>query len=131
MGRVRAWLADYSWDFVTAQNAVLCAAKNAQHKPTSDGHDATKQLWESRHLNSMPLEEAVELCRRSHRLAPFCFYNGNTFAAIIRDVLAGLSLPAPEAAVVRSMAEHIVSGVATEKEERAVKDFCAKLDTPA
>src|SRR4051812_41710377 len=108
MGRVRAWLADYSWDFVTAQNAILCAAKNALHKPTSDGHQPARQLWESRHLSSMPLEEAVELCRRGHRLAPFCFYNGNTFAAIIRDVVGGLSLPAGQAAVVRSLAGHIV-----------------------
>ena len=81
----RTWLADYSWEFVTAQNAALCAAKQALHKPTSDGHAATMQLWETRHREPMHLDEAVELCRRCHRLAPFCFYNGNTFAAIILD----------------------------------------------
>lgn len=32
----REWLANYSWDFVTAQNAMLCEAKSALHKPTSD-----------------------------------------------------------------------------------------------
>jgi hypothetical protein len=98
------WLAEYSWEFVTAQNALLCEAKNALHKATSDGHSATKKLWESRHRDEMSLDEAVELCRRCHRLAPFCFYNGNTFAAIIRDVIHALRLPPARAYVVRSLA---------------------------
>ena len=75
MSATRAWLADYTWEIVTAQNAVLCATKNALHKPTSDGHDDTKALWEVNHTRSLRLDEAVELCRRCHRKAPFCFYN--------------------------------------------------------
>jgi hypothetical protein len=27
------WLAWYSWEFVTAQNLLLCQAKGALHKP--------------------------------------------------------------------------------------------------
>lgn len=61
MERLKPWLAPFTWEVVTAQNAMLCAAKNALHKPTSDGHDATMMLWNSRHLESMPLEEAVDL----------------------------------------------------------------------
>ncbi len=76
MPQVTTWLALYSWNFVTAQNALLCQTKNALHKPTSDGHDTTKQLWESRYQKPMSLHEAADLCRRCHRLAPFCFYNG-------------------------------------------------------
>lgn len=57
------WLAIYSWEFVTAQNALLCQAKNALHKPASDGHDGTRELWEGRHREPMTLDEAVELCR--------------------------------------------------------------------
>jgi len=129
MQRVQAWLAPFSWEIVTAQNAVLCQAKNALHKPTSDGHDATKHLWESRHQTPMPLDEAVELCRRCHRLAPFCFYNGNTFASIIALVIKRLELPADQALVVRSLAGHIVAGVATDVEESAFRKFCASLDT--
>lgn len=113
---------------MTAQNAVLCQAKNALHKPTSDGHDATEQLWESRHRESMRLAEAVDLCRRCHRLAPFCFYNGNTFASIISLVIKKLGLPAERAYVVRSLAGHIVAGVATVEEEKAFREFCASLD---
>ena len=122
------WLADYSWEFVTAQNALLCEAKNALHKATSDGHSATRKLWESRHRDEMSLDEAVELCRRCHRLAPFCFYNGNTFAAIIRDIIHGLQLPPARAYVVRSLAGHIVAGVATSDEEAAFREFCSSLE---
>jgi hypothetical protein len=127
MSRSRAWLADYSWEFVTAQNALLCQAKGALHKPTSDGHEATKQLWESRHRAVISLEEAVDLCRRCHRMAPFCFYNGNTFAAIIRDVILGLGLPPDRAYIVRSLAGHIVAGVATNEEQQAFREFCESL----
>lgn len=38
MQRTQAWLASFTWEMVTAQNAMLCAAKSALHKPTSDGH---------------------------------------------------------------------------------------------
>jgi hypothetical protein len=81
------WLGKYSWEFVTALNALLCRSKNALHRPTSEGHEAIRDLWESRYREAMTLTDTVELCRRGHRGAPFCFYNGNTFAAIICDVI--------------------------------------------
>lgn len=31
MERVRPWLEPFTWEVVTAQNAVLCQAKNALH----------------------------------------------------------------------------------------------------
>jgi hypothetical protein len=127
MGPQRAWLAAYSWDFVTAQNAILCAAKNALHKPTSDGHDVTRERWISHHQETMGLDEAVDLCRLCHRMAPFCFYNGNTFTAIIRDVIANLPLPPPQALIIRSLAGHIVAGVASDEEARAFREFCGSL----
>lgn len=97
------------------------------HKPTSDGHDLTKNFWESNHLNNMGLDEAVDFCRRCHRMAPFCLYNGNTFTAIIRDVVANLNLEANQGLVVRSLAGHIVAGVADDEEIRAFREFCASL----
>jgi len=127
-GRTRKWLESYSWSFVTAQNMLLCQAKNALHKSTSDGHDETKALWEAKFQEEMPLDEAVELCRRCHRMAPFCFYNGNTFAGIIRDVVMSLGLEADKASVVRSLAGHIVAGVADELEEKEFRQFCESLD---
>ena len=128
MERVQPWLAPFTWAMVTAQNATLCAAKNALHKPTSDGHDMTMELWESRHLLPMSLDDAVDLCRRCHRLAPFCLYNGNTFASIIALVMRKLDLPPSQAQIVRSLAGHIVAGVGSDEEARAFREFCESLD---
>jgi hypothetical protein len=124
----KAWLAPYSWEFVTAQNAVLCQAKNALHKPTSDGHEPARLLWEERHLQSMPLDDAVDICRQCHRLAPFCFYNGNTFTAIIRDVISGMNLAPEQTHLLRSLAGHIVAGVASEEELHAFKKFVGSTE---
>ena len=128
MDRIQPWLAPFTWTMVTAQNAMLCAAKNALHKPTSDGHDVTRTLWENHHREPMCLDEAVDLCRRCHRLAPFCLYNGNTFSSIIALVIRKLDLPATQAQLVRSLAGHIVAGVASEVEMQAFREFCASLD---
>lgn len=127
----REWLQRYSWNFVTGQNAVLCMQKQALHKPTSDGHNATQALWESKHNTAMTLAEAADLCRLCHRMAPFCFYNGNTFAAIVRDVVEVLAteqaLDASQAFILRSLAGHIVAGVATGEEANAFQRFSDSL----
>jgi hypothetical protein len=123
----KCWLREYGWEAVVRQNLLLCAAKNALHKPTSDGYDATRELWEFHYRNPMGLMEAVELCRRCHRMAPFCFYNGNTFASIIRLVISRIPVSAAEAAAARSLAGHIVAGVASAEEERAFREFCERL----
>lgn len=125
---MKRWLAPYDWAFVTEQNAMLCMVKNALHKPTSDGHEATHELWKVKHGEPMSLEEAVDLCRQCHRMAPFCFYNGNTFVAIVRDVIAKLAIPPVETAAARSLAGHIVAGVASSEEEQAFREFCKTLD---
>ncbi|MBX3740979.1 MAG: hypothetical protein KF712_08310 [Akkermansiaceae bacterium] len=103
-------------------------AKHALHKPTSDGYEATRKLWEDQHRKSMDLPEAVEICRRCHRMAPFCFYNGNTFTAIIRDVITGIEIEETQGIVVRSLAGHIVAGVASEDEVNAFREFCRSLE---
>lgn len=75
----------------------------------------------------MRLDEAADLCRRCHRMAPFCFYNGNTFASIIRLVVRKLDLSPDQAHIIRSLAGHIVAGVATDEEERAFRKYCEGL----
>jgi hypothetical protein len=122
----KAWLAEVPWDLVIFQNSSLCEQKNALHKPTSDGYEVTKALWESTHQQPMTLMEAVDLCRRCHRLAPFCFYNGNTFAAIARSMVEQLGLSGSEAAALRSLAGHIVAGVATPEQQEAFRKFCER-----
>ncbi len=128
MGPHRQWLLPYTWEFVVTQNAILCAAKNALHKPTSDGYEVTRNLWLEKHTAVSDLPEAVNLCRRCHRLAPFCFYNGNTFAAIIRDVILTLELEPTQNHIVRSLAGHIVAGVASNEETIAFREFCRSLE---
>jgi hypothetical protein len=127
MERVQTWLEQFDWTVVTAQNAILCGAKNALHKPTSDGHEIAKQLWEKTHREAMTLDQAVDLCRRCHRLAPFCFYNGNTFSSIAALVIKKLDLEPSQAYLVRSLAGHIVAGVASDEEIRAFREFCETM----
>ena len=108
------------------QNEALCAAKKATHGPTSDGYGVTMGLWTREHGEVTTLAEAVELCRRSHQLAPFCYYNGNTFAAVIRDVIHQLKISEMERVVLRSLAGHMVAGVASEEEEKEFRRFCGE-----
>lgn len=123
----RAWLAQVPWEMVIWQNEQLCKSKNAHHGPTSDGHADCKTLWERSRMESMSLDEMVELCRRCHRLAPFTNYNGNTFSAIARAMIDALEIPRDTAALARSLAGHIVAGVASDEEVRAFRKFCGSL----
>lgn len=127
MNPVSQWLEPFSWEFVIAQNEILCQKKNAHHGPTSDGHVSGKDLWEASRSRTISLFEAVEICRKCHRLAPFTNFNGNTFAAIARILIRRLELEPEEESVVRSIVGHIVAGVASEEEVRAFEKFCASL----
>lgn len=121
------WLEPFSWEFVIAQNEVLCLQKSAHHGPTSDGHLVAKKLWEEAMEQEMSLFETVEVCRRCHRLAPFTNFNGNTFAAIARILVRRLKLDPERELLARSLAGHIVAGVASEEEVKAFEKFCAGL----
>jgi hypothetical protein len=123
----RAWLELFDWEFVTATNAALCQPKRALHKPTSDGHDRTRRLWEESYRREMFLDEAADLCRECHRLAPFCNFNGNTFAAIARSLVDTLKLKADEAHVIRTLLGHVVAGTASELETEELRAFSRSL----
>ena len=122
----RRWLAPYSWEFIQMQNEALCAAKKATHGPTTDGYGVTMELWTREHGEELTLAEAVELCLRSHQLAPFCCYNGNTFSAVLLDVIHQLKISEMERVVLRSLAGHMVAGVASEEEEKEFRRFCGE-----
>ncbi|HZQ45818.1 MAG TPA: hypothetical protein VFC07_02305 [Verrucomicrobiae bacterium] len=126
----KAWLLPFDWEFVTEVNRGLCKQKNALHKPTSDGHSPARQLWEENQTKKLKLAEALQICQRCHRLAPFCFYNGNTFAGIARDFVAELnSLLTPQKAyVLRSVAGHIVAGTATDIETEQLDRILEELE---
>ena len=88
MKSIGNWLEPFTWEFVTAQNQILCQQKAAHHGPTSDG---------------------------------------NTFAAIARIIIRKLNLEPEKEHLVRSLAGHIVAGVASDEEIQAFQKFCNRL----
>jgi hypothetical protein len=114
----RAWFRDWPWATVAAINLGLCKEKHALHKPTSEGHETARKLWEDSREVKMSLRQALEICRRCHKLSPFCFYNGNTFAAIgrtmVQDMLRKMS--PLKAHAFRSVVGHYIAGTAGDEE---------------
>ena len=108
------WLKDWPWETVVVINAGLCKEKNALHKPTSDGYKPAQKLWESSRIRELTLRETLDICRRCHKLAPFCFYNGNTFVAIGRTLIQDLlhKMPPVKAQAFRSVVGHYIAGTA-------------------
>jgi hypothetical protein len=124
----KAWLAEFPWKVVVALNAQLCAAKQALHKPTSDGYDDACSLWEKSYTREMGLDEAIELCRKCHCIAPFCFFNGNTFAAIARTCIVSASgLLSTDQYLLKNIVGHLVAGTATPEEEQQFQTLLQKL----
>jgi hypothetical protein len=120
----RHWLKDWPWQTVVAINAGLCKEKKALHKPTADGYAAAQKLWSSADAWELTLRETVDICRRCHKLAPFCFYNGNTFAAIGRTIIQDIlqKLPPIKAHTLRSVVGHYIAGTAGADELAKVLD---------
>ena len=76
----------------------------------------------------MSLSEAIELCRRCHKIAPFCFFNGNTFASIIKVALQSVPGTTPaEKHLLQTVSSHLVAGTATPEEERQFVGLLQKL----
>jgi len=124
----KAWLAKFSWEAVTAINAQLCETKNALHKPTSDGHEEARALWEANHSNEMSWEDAVLLCRKCHKIAPFCFFNGNTFAAISKIALKSADgLTVMDRHFLEAISAHIVAGTETPEERQQFRVLLEKV----
>jgi hypothetical protein len=114
----RQWLKDWPWETVVTINAGLCQEKKALHKPTSDGYEPAKKLWEKSRGLELTLRETLDLCRQCHKLAPFCFYNGNTFAAIGRTMIQDLlrKMTPVKAHSFRSVVGHYIAGTIGENE---------------
>ena len=121
------WLAEVPWELVVWQNEQLCKAKNAHHGPTSDGHPDCKILWETNYLREMTIDEMVDLCRRCHLHGAVHQHNGDTFSAIARAIIETMPFPDQVAKLARSLAGHIVAGVAGEEEITAFRKLCDSL----
>jgi len=129
-GLNKNWLRVVPWETVVSINAALCDARNALHKPTSDGYAPAKDLWERNRLRQISLPELLQICFQCHRLAPFCNYNGNTFVTIVKTLLNDElnRLPPDQAHILRSIAGHIVAGTATDIEEKQLDSLLSVLE---
>ena len=129
-GPTKQWLQIVPWETVVSINAALCEARKALHKPTSDGYAPAKELWEKSRPKEFPLTDLLEICLRCHRLAPFCFYNGNTFVTIAKTLLDAEShrWPPAKAQILRSIAGHIIAGTATDIERKQLDAMLAALE---
>jgi hypothetical protein len=106
------WLAATSWEAVVAINQELCKGdKNSPHRP-GKGADSVKKQWEINMARGMTFREMVDFFRQCHDQAPFAFFNGNTFAQVLREVMKRLagSLPTHEAKMLESSVTHYVAG---------------------
>ena len=126
----KKWLEPIPWDVVEFINQSACTRGQAQFGHTSDGYAQSRQLWEEGMKREMSLEEALDICFKCHRLAPFLNFNGNTFAgiakAMIRELLPHLGPKLSQA--FESVVGHYVAG--TEGREamlRAVEEVKQKL----
>ena len=122
----RRWLKDWPWTTVMTINAALCQEKNALHKPTSDGYKPAEKFWEASRDRELTLREILELCRHCHKLAPFCFYNGNTFAAIGRTIIQEIlrKMSPAKAHTFRSVVGHFIAGTIGSAElEKSLRDL--------
>jgi hypothetical protein len=118
----RASLKDWPWETVVTINAALRQERKALHKPTSDGYEPAWKLWGKSRNRELDLREVFQICRRCYRLAPFCFYNGNTFVAVGRTLIQDLlrKMPPVQAHAFRSVVGHYIAGTVGDTKLNAV-----------
>jgi hypothetical protein len=82
----KRWLEKFTWDIIVEMNRQACEAGQAVHKPSQDGYDKGRTIWEETISQEQTFRDIVEICRLCHRLAPFCYYNGSVFTGIARTL---------------------------------------------
>ena len=81
-----AFFANWGWESVTDVNRRACARGGAQHGINSETGTTCAAEWNQRRPTECSLLEGYDFLRSFHRKAPFLFFNGNTFAAIGREL---------------------------------------------
>jgi hypothetical protein len=115
----RNWLAAVPWDTVVAIDRELCEkGEGTPYGVNPAGYNAARQLWDEASARSVSLREALDICSRVHKLAPFTFFNGNTMGVIIPLLLEDVTkaLPTVHAQIVRTTACHYLVGMVKLKE---------------
>lgn len=118
----KRWLKDWPWATVVSINAGLCKESDAFNEPISKGYKPAEKLWKISRARELTLRETFEVCRKCHQLSPFCFYNGNTFAAIGRTIIQDelRKMPPVKAQRFRSGVGHYIAGTIDEQELNTV-----------
>ena len=108
-----AFFADWSWESITDINRRACARGGAQHGANSEAGGACAAQWEGQRPAQSSLLEAYDFLRSFHRKAPFLFFNGNTFAAVGRELTLALfsDLPPSRKKEASSAVAHYIAGV--------------------
>ena|SRR5258706_10524673 len=107
------FLQNWDWSSVTQINGGLCERGRAQRGINSETHAAAAQEWEKRRASELTLLETFQFLQSCHRVAPFLFYNGNTFAEIGRALTTALfhELPFHRRKEASSAIAHFITGV--------------------
>jgi hypothetical protein len=108
-----AFLQVWDWQSVIRINRGACERGSAQHGLGPETGPACAASWEQDQHQETSLIEALDLLRAYHRRAPFLFFNGNSFAAIARQLAEALfrNLPVVRRREVISAFAHYVAGV--------------------
>jgi len=108
-----AFVKNWDWQSVVRINCGTCERGRAQHGLNSETATACAAEWETHRQRIHSLGETLDFLKRCHRLAPFLFFNGNTFAAIGRELTRALfsDLPPVRNREVTSAVAHYIAGV--------------------
>jgi len=108
-----AFFANWGWESVTDVNRRACARGGAQHGINSEAGTACAAEWNRQRPAECSLLEGYDFLKAFHRKAPFLFFNGNTFAAIGRELTLALfsDLPPGRKKEASSAVAHYVAGV--------------------
>ncbi len=84
----KPYLASTSWAAIEKINAALSKAGGYEPDCRAEGYEPARALWEKTHNEPLTFMQVADLCLECHRLAPFQYFNGNTFASCARVALA-------------------------------------------
>ena len=84
----KPYLASIAWADIEKINAALCTAGGYEPGARAEGYEAARVLWGKSYQQPLTFLQAADLCLECHRLAPFQYFNGNTFASCARVSLS-------------------------------------------
>lgn len=119
-----AFVNSWDWQSVVRINRGTCATGGAQRGLNSETATACAAEWEAQRTRVITLGEPFDFLKRCHRLTPFLFFNGNTFAANGRELSRTLfsDLPPARNREVASAVARYIAGVLDRANMAAIVD---------